>query len=249
MIEMPYIFKNTRFYCGCAYKTMSDNLVFCPEHRHSSTVGFIVGQETTRSPGPEVPQIPGLVMNPYVEGLPKTMMNTSDNSLHTRTYVLDGKGEEWGDSEDEIGICNACFIDSGKLNPTQTAMCECGEEECSYRWCGIIHGLHALWRIHAQGLSQQTTGIQESDIFSYGRYDEQNKDLKEILNAEKQELERNTDRLVLATLDARQEAGTWKKRRSYPQQVYLSRWFDSEYAAITKEQNSTEAVSPHFPYG
>ena len=249
MIEMPYIFKNTRFYCGCAYKTMSDDLVFCPEHRHSSTVGFIVGQETTLSPGPEVPQIPGLVMNPYVEGLPKTMMNTSGNSLHTRTSVLDGNGEEWSDSEEEVGICNACFIDSGKLNPTKIAMCECGEEKCSYRWCGIIHGLHALWRIHAQGLSQQTTGIQESDIFSYGRYDEQNKDLKEILNAEKQELERNTDRLVLATLDARQEAGTWKKRRSYPQQVYLSRWFDSEYAAITKEQNSTEAVSPHFPYG
>ena len=57
------------------------------------------------------------------------MMNTSANSLHTRTYVLDGRGEEWGDSEDEIGICNACFIDSGKLNPTQIAMCECGEEE------------------------------------------------------------------------------------------------------------------------
>ena len=38
-----------------------------------------------------------------------------------------------------------------------------------------------------------------SDIFSYGKYDEQTQELKEILNAEKQELEKNGDRLVLAT--------------------------------------------------
>ena len=31
MTEMPYSVKITRFYCGCAYKTMSDVLVFCPE--------------------------------------------------------------------------------------------------------------------------------------------------------------------------------------------------------------------------
>ena len=242
MTEKQYSFKNTRFNCGCAYRTMSEDLVFCPEHRHSSPVGFITGKETTQSPGPEVPQIPGLVMDPYIQGRPKTMMNTSGNSLHTRTYVLDGKGEEWSDSEKEVGICNACFIDSGELNPTRIAMCECGEEKCSYRWCGIIFGLHALWRIHAQGLSQQTTGIQENDIFSYGKYDEQTKDLKKIINAEERELERNANRLVPATLAARQEAGTGKQRRSYQHQVYLSRWLDSEYAAITKEQNSTEAV-------
>ena len=243
MTEKQYSFKNTRFNCGCAYRTMSEDLVFCPEHRHSSPVGFITGKETTQSPGPEVPQIPGLVMDPYIKGRPKTMMNTSANSLHTRTYVLDGQGEEWSDYEDEIGSCNACFIDSGKLNPTQIAMCECGKEECSYRWCGIINGLHALWRIHAQGLSQQTTGIPEDDIFSYGKYDEQTQELKEILKAEKQELEKNRDRLVLATLEARQEAGTGKERQSDQHQVYLSQWLDSEYAAITKEQNSTEDVN------
>ena len=242
MTEMPYSVKITRFYCGCAYKTMSDVLVFCPEHRHSSPVGFITEQKTFQSPGLEVHQIPGLVINPHVEGIPKTMMNTSSNSLHTRTSVLDGNGEEWSDSEKEVGICNACFIDSGELNPTRIAMCECGEEKCSYRWCGIIFGLHALWRIHAQGLSQQTTGIQENDIFSYGKYDEQTKDLKKIINAEERELERNANRLVPATLAARQEAGTGKQRRNYQHQVYLSRWLDSEYAAITKEQSSTEAV-------
>ena len=91
MTEKQYSFKNTRFNCGCAYRTMSEDLVFCPEHRHSSPVGFITGKETTQSPGPEVPQIPGLVMDPYIQGRPKTMMNTSANSLHTRTYVLDGK--------------------------------------------------------------------------------------------------------------------------------------------------------------
>ena len=205
MTEKQYSFKITRFHCGCAYRTMSDDLVFCPEHRHSSPVGFTTGHEITQSPGPEVPETPGLVMNPYVEGLPKTMMNTSRNSLHTRTSVVDGNGEEWSGSEEEFGICNACFIDSGELNPTRIAMCECGEEKCSYRWCGIIHGLHALWRIHAQGLSQQTTGIRDDDIFSYGSYDELTKDLREILNAEKQELERNANRLVPATLAARQD--------------------------------------------
>ena len=242
MTEKQYSFRIARFHCGCVYRTMSDNLVFCPEHRHSSPVGFITGQETLRGPGPEVPQITGLVMNPHVQGTPKTMMNTSGNSLHTRTTVVDGTGEEWSDSEGEVGICNACFIDSGELNPTKIAMCECGEEECSYRWCGIIFGLHALWRIHAQGLSQQTTGIPEDDIFSYGKYDELTNDLKKIINAEEHELERNANRLVPATLAARQEAGTGKQRRSYQHQVYLSRWLDSEYAAITKEQNSTEAV-------
>ena len=242
MTEKQYSFKIARFQCGCAYRTMSDDLVFCPEHRHSSPVGFITGQETFRSPGPEVPQITGLVMNPYVEGLPKTMMNTSGNSLHTRTSVLDGNGEEWSDSEKEVGICNACFIDSGELNPTRIAMCECGEEKCSYRWCGIIFGLHALWKIHAQGLSQQTTGIQENDIFSYGKYDEQTKVLKKIINAEERELERNANRLVPAMLAARQTAGPGTNHPSYPHQVYLSRWLDSEYAAITKEQSSTEAI-------
>ena len=240
MTRMQYIFRITRFYCGCIYRTMSDNAVFCPEHRHSSEVGFITGQETIQTPGPEVPHIPGLVMDPHAKGLPKTMMNTSRNSLHTRTSLLDGNGREWSDSEEDVGICGACFLDSGELHTTQIAMCECGEEKCSYRWCGITDGLHALWRIHAQGLSQQTTGIREDDIFSYGSYEDQNEDLRKILDAEKQELERNADRLVQATLAARQAAGPGTKRRSYQQQVYLSRWLDSGYAAITKEQDNTQ---------
>ena len=106
-------------------------------------------------------------------------------------------------------------------------MCECGQEKCSYRWCGMTDGLHALWRIHAQGLTQQTTGIRDDDIFSYGSYDEQTEDMRKILDAEKQELERKADRLVRATLAARQASGPGTKRRSYQQQVYLSRWLDS----------------------
>ena len=243
MTGRQYIFRITRFYCGCVYRTVSDDAVFCPEHRHSWHRGFITGQETIQIPGPEVPQIRGMVMNTYAKGLPKTMMNTSRNSLHTRMSVMDGNGGEWSDSEEEeVGICSACFIDSGDLNPTQIAMCECGEEKCSYRWCGMTDGLHALWRIHAQGLSQQTTGIREDDIFSYGSYDEQTEDMRKILKAEKQELERNADRLVRATLAARQAAGPGTKRRSYQQQVYLSRWLDSAYAAITKEQDNTQDV-------
>ena len=91
MTGMQYIFRITRFYCGCVYRTMSDDAVFCPEHRHSiASVGFITGQETIQIPGREVPQILGMVMNPYAKGLPKTMMNTS-LQLPAYPHVLAGR--------------------------------------------------------------------------------------------------------------------------------------------------------------
>ena len=72
MTEKQYSFKNTRFNCGCAYRTMSEDLVFCPEHRHSSP-GRIhpPGRKQPRAQGRKFPKYRGWVMDPYIQGRPK----------------------------------------------------------------------------------------------------------------------------------------------------------------------------------
>ena len=30
-----YIFQTASFRCGCVYRTVTDTMIFCPEHRHS----------------------------------------------------------------------------------------------------------------------------------------------------------------------------------------------------------------------
>ena len=136
MTERRYIFTTTRFRCGCAYRIIGDTAVFCPQHRE-----IITGTERIETPEPTTPDVPGLVMEQYLKGVAHTLMNTRRNSLHTLTSVLDGRGNEWAEpSEELVGMCAACFIDQEEHYETGMAMCECGDKDCSYRWCGSGRG-------------------------------------------------------------------------------------------------------------
>ena len=63
-----------RFYCGCAYRTLGDQTVFCPEHRREPHRGFITGEETIGVPGKALPDIRELAMNPLLPGAPITLL-------------------------------------------------------------------------------------------------------------------------------------------------------------------------------
>ena len=84
----------TRFNCGCAYRTISDTAVFCPAHRDHAKPGFITGRETIRVPQGE---------NPQMEKL-EILMNTSGNSLHAETIVLDSNHNDWGGDPGSVTI-------------------------------------------------------------------------------------------------------------------------------------------------
>ena len=166
--NQQHIFSVARFHCGCVYQAL-DDAVFCPEHRSSDPVGFITSQETIHIPGPGTPKIRELARHEHPTAWPKVLRSSENNSPHVRTSVRDGRDEEWADDDArEVGLCAACFIDDGEYNGTGMAMCECGDDGCSYRRCGRLDGLHALWRLHARGLSLEIAGVPEGDIFSHG---------------------------------------------------------------------------------
>ena len=205
--DPKYIFRITRFQCGCVYRAGHDEAVFCPEHRQSSPVGFVTGHEAIPMQTPGVPGIPGLVMNPHALSLPMELRNDERNSLHVESRTLDGRQNEWGmNRADEVGLCAACLIDEECAQETRVARCECGDEGCSYRWCGDTRGLHALWRLHAQGVSQESIGIPEEDIFEYGGYDEQNQETRELLDREGNHLRDRAGELLRAVLETRRAA-------------------------------------------
>ena len=144
MTGSQYIFTATRFYCGCSYRTIGDTAVFCPEHRAEPHRGFITGEETIRIPSPQPPDILRLGMNKHLTNQPRTLRNTEYNSIYTKVQVMGPGQEEWeSDRAEEVGLCAACFIESQETWETGIAMCECGNEDCPYRWCGGTAGLHA----------------------------------------------------------------------------------------------------------
>ena len=235
MTEGKYVFTITRFQCGCVYQTIGDTAVFCPQHRGEWHRGIITGRETIRTPGPEIPEVPGLVMDRYMRGVAHTLRNTRDNSLHTMTSVLDGRGDEWAEpSEEMVGLCAARFIDQEQCSETGVAMCECGNEDCSYRWCGSAEGLHAFWRLHVLGKSEETTGISDQDIFSYGRYAEQRDKVTAVLDREREELEDRTRELMKDMENAREQAEASEQARAQPSPCLIP-WLDREYEAMTGE--------------
>ena len=178
MTEKSYIFTITRFQCGCVYRTVGDTAIFCPRHRSEWHRGSIRETETIYTPTAEAPDIPGLVMHTFKNPMPVTIRNSRKNSLHSMVTTVDADGNEWDEpSEKYVGLCTACFIDHGGYLESKVAACECRNERCSYRWCGTTTGLHAFWRLHAQGRSEETTGIPEEDIFSHGKFDELNKEV------------------------------------------------------------------------
>ena len=221
-----YVTTVTRFFCGCCYVTPTDQAVFCPQHR-----GFITGREQVRHQERQAPPWHGVVKGSYTGG-PAVLMNTERNSVHVKSTVLDGRREEWsmGESE-EVGICAACFIESdgGDRRETEVAMCECGNEDCSYRWCGQLDGLHAFWRLHVNGETERATGIDDRDIFSYGPCEGLKEEVQETLKQERDSIRKEADRLGGLALRA-QTAGPGELRRVHP--VYLTNWLSRECRAI-----------------
>ena len=235
--DRQYIFRTTRFHCGCVYQTI-DNAVFCPEHRRD---GFITSQETIRTPDSSPPRIQGLAMNTFAPSRPKVLRNDDRNSLHVMTSVLDGRKENWTDDEvQEVGLCTACFIDLKDNIETEIAMCECGSEDCSYRWCGRLDGLHALWRLHAQGLSPDSIGTPEEDIFSYGPFWEKSEETREILSRERDHLREADRKLAQEAILARQAALPQAGRR-HISPVLMSHWMDPEIREMEQETDPRRA--------
>ncbi len=236
-----YVYRITRFHCGCAYRTVSDTAVFCPEHR-----AFITGEETIRLPDSRPPRIPRLATHPEAPQIAIVLENTSRNSLHSQTTVMDGGQNEWDDPQDEeLGLCAACFIETQETVPTRIAMCECGNQKCSYRWCGQTDGLHAFWGLHAQGLSEQVTGIREQDLFHYGACEEQRKEIQDLLEEQRKHLRQQSEELLQQLLQARESAHPGAPPRQNPT-IYLIPWLDQEYQAMTQNpQQEDPATAVH----
>ena len=237
MTQKQYIFNITRFICGCVYRTAGDTAVFCPTHRTEPHQGVIQEQETVHTPTADPPDIPGLVMNSHYKTTPHVLRNDSRNSIHTTTSVQDGDGHEWSEpQEDEVGICAACYIDREDCYETRIAMCECGDERCSYRWCGALTGLHAYWRLHTQGKSEETTGIPEVDIFSYGKFQEQTEAITETLNEERISLEQEIEKQMQDMETVREQKDN-NQPDDTQQAIYLMPWLDTEYLRMKQPNN------------
>ena len=244
MTERKYVFTFTHFACGCAYRTTGDTAVFCPQHRE-----IITGTERIETQEPEIPEVPGMVMNKYVNGMPQILSNSRNNTLHTMTSVLDGRSNEWAEpTEDIVGICPACFIDQETCLETGVAMCECGNEDCSYRWCGSTEGLHAFWRLHALSKSEEETGIPERDIFSHGPYSDLNSKAAAALDREREDLRGRAEELMKEIENAREQAEaqaqapgetpdpeTAGQQANNHQSVYLTPWLDQDYQSMTSD--------------
>lgn len=224
-----YVFNITRFHCGCVYQAL-DDAVFCPRHRHGDPVGFITSQETIHIPGPGRPAIRELAMLESIPTWPAVLRNDERNSLHRMVATLDGMGNEWDiPGAEEAGLCAACFIDGEEHVETRVAMCECGEERCSYRWCGRTGGLHAMWKIHAEGRSQETIGVPEGDIFSHRDFQGQDEGTREILEQEAAVLEDAGRRLAGEAVAAREAAKPGNGPKREYRAVMLSHWLDREF--------------------
>ena len=240
-----YMLTITRFSCGCLYRTSTDQAVFCPAHRHRSPVGFITGVETIKAATPVVPHLARLTMHPTLTGIPLELRCTQSNSLHQQVHTLDAQGNEWDRQTDQTGLCAACLVEHQEPNETRIAACECGDPDCSYRWCGSTQGVHAYWRLHAQDLSQQSTGIPNRDIFSHGPEKDLSQQVRAVLETERKDLNKQADRLLQATLHARRipshkgllpaapgHTSGSRRRTSIAHPVHLSRWLDRECEAI-----------------
>ena len=229
---MPQILSITRFFCGCVYHTPGDTAVFCPKHRHTDHRGFITGTDTIEVTTRQDPFSKTPATSVYFHKRPDVLHNTPYNSLHTTTSILDGRNEEWAIPDaDLLGICPACFIDAEDLLETVIAACECGDENCSYRWCGSLQGYHAMWRLHANGKSKETIGVNETDLFSFGPYEDQPEHIQQTLDNERETIRREVSRLREDVTSARSNPHP-SRQRGQPA-VYFTPWLDQEYQALT----------------
>ena len=229
-------FRLTRFFCGCLYETPKDTAVFCPAHRDDPKSSFMTGIETINIPLPQGQRpFRRLPANPRGEYAPFPLDNGGHNSLHSTTSVTDGAQNEWTIPEaDAVGICCACFIDDSLITETNFAMCECGSDSCSYRWCGSMAGLHAYWRLHVQNKSEEATGTIEQDIFSYGHHNDRPEEVRKVLQAERDDIDTALSQAALQLAIARTSARPYAGRRRNYQPIYLIPWLDRECQNILR---------------
>ena len=204
-----YVFSISRFHCGCIYRRSTDRIYFCPVHR-----GILTGEETIRLPDGmtggrgDQPKILRLAMSEFNPHWPDVVYNTERNSL-SQTNQITARGEEWHTWTDETGLCAACFIDGEDVVPTGAAMCECGNRDCVYRWCGRNDGLHAYWMLHAAGITKETTGVDDRDIFAYGPFNDQPAEVTRVLDDEREYLNKSAAERARIMTDSRTLLPPW----------------------------------------
>ena len=164
----------TRYFCGCIYETCVDTTLICPQHRSEPHRAFMTATQTVPVPRDHaVDTISRLTPASYARNRPMRLENRPDNSLHLLGTITDPNQKEWAGPEAEmVGLCLPCFVDHQMLTETGVSTCECPDPGCYYRWCGSTTGLHALWRFHAYGKSEQFTGYPEENIFNHGPHDQ-----------------------------------------------------------------------------
>lgn len=240
--KRTYLFTFARFGCQCVYRTSTDAAIFCPTHRADPEQAILVENLEFRSSHPTTPDVPNLVRNRYLPTHPAFLQNNSRNSIHTELSILGGRQEEWATSEQgELGLCAACLIDNEDIHETLIAACECPDEQCCYRWCGLLTGLHAYWRLHAQGRSEEKTGIPEPDIFRHGSYGEMTEQVVQALDAERRAMELALPTLVAQFKEARRQANQPGIQPDH--NPYLTPWLDSEYRDLTQEKRDPRTSS------
>ena len=241
-----YIFRTAQFQCGCVYQILGETAAACPQHQSP-----ISREANYESHTPENPGIPGLVMSQYFKSQPHILHNHNSNSLHNLTSVRDGQGNSWIDEqEDQTGLCAACLIDEDSYTETGYAICECGNENCSYRWCGATQGLHALWAVHVQGKAMELLGWPDEDIFSYGPYLDQKQEIKSILNEEQKLLIRRMEILLDGIKKARSNRNPElnselnSETEGAPDEIlgtgYLTPWLDDDYERAVSQKEQPE---------
>lgn len=224
-VPTRYIFSISRFHCGCIYRRSTDRIYFCPVHR-----GILTGEETIRLPDGmtgghgDQPKMLHLAMSSFNPNWPDMVHNTDSNSLIQRSKIS-AKGEEWHKWTEENGLCAACYIDDEEIVPTFAAMCECGDRDCVYRWCGRTQGLHAYWLLHAAGLTEQTTGVDDRDIFAYGPCNDQREEVTRILDDERESLNHSAADRAAKMADSRTQLPPWldtlrQTAARHPQQLH-----------------------------
>ena len=229
----------TRYFCGCIYETCVDTTLICPQHRSEPHRAFMTATQTVPVPRDHaVDTISRLTPASHAGNRPMKLENRPDNSLHLLATITDPNQREWSAPEAEmVGLCPPCFVDHQMLTETGVSTCECPDPACYYRWCGRTTGLHALWRFHAYGKSEQFTGHREEDIFKHGPHDQLPDNLRSRLAAEREFLDLCLLQASLEFGEARGHSTPGAGRRRYYQPVYLSQWLEQDYRRLSRERD------------
>ena len=112
-----------------------------------------------------------MTMNRYFKDHPEVLENNQHNSYHTTVSTKSPDSTLSDDEPDLTGLCTPCYIQHDQHTSTHIAVCECGDTDCHYRWCGLLTGLHAAWPLHADGSLENLTSIPGYELFQYEEED------------------------------------------------------------------------------